>query len=252
MRRPFENDRHSFYSDNGMCEGMKDRNVQAITDDFQTFIGGKDYPCVAARAAAFRRHTPCLVAGHMGDDDDDARILLFIYDFIMQFRKATSSLHSAAVIFTEPESISEPVYERFFWDRLQSLSRLDAGRYWYDSRVSADPASQDFSYSLGEEAFFIIGLHPSNARPARRFKYPAIIFNPHAQFEELRRNSQFDKMKKIVRERDMAMFGSINPMLDDFGTASEAKQYTGRQYGPGWQCPLTITHDRVEHHRTPK
>lgn len=228
---------------------MRDSEAEVIREDFQTFIGGREYPCVAARAAASRGHTPSLVAGHMGDDEDDARILLFIYDFIMQFRKATSTLHSAAVIFRQPEAITEHLYERFFWDRLQSLSRLDAGRYWYDARVSADPASPDFSYSLGEEAFFIIGLHPASSRPARQFKYPAIVFNPHVQFQQLRDNAQFDKMKEIVRARDHAMCGSINPMLNDFGAASEARQYTGRRYQADWQCPLTITHDRIEHHR---
>lgn len=223
---------------------MRDNEAEAIKEHFQAFVSTKDYPCVAARAAALRGRTPCLVAGNMMDDDDDARILLFIYDFIMQFRKSSSTLQSAAVIFRDPEVISEHVYERYFWDRLQSLSRLDAGRYWYDARVSADPASPNFSYSLGEEAFFVIGLHPSSSRPARRFKYPAMIFNPHVQFDHLREKSRFDKMKDVVRARDYAMSGCINPMLDDFGATSEARQYTGRQYEPGWQCPLTITHQQ--------
>ena len=35
-------------------------------------------------------------------------------------------------------------------------------------------------------------------------------------------------------------FGSINPMLSDFGSGREAAQYSGRQVEPGWTCPLKV------------
>lgn len=36
----------------------------------------------------------------------------------------------------------------------------------------------------------------------------------------------------------MAYSGSINPMLEDFGTSSEVYQYSGRKYDAEWRCPL--------------
>jgi len=45
-------------------------------------------------------------------------------------------------------------------------------------------------------------------------------------------------MKNIVRKRDVALSGSINPMLQDFGAASEVYQYSGMQYDSTWQCPF--------------
>lgn len=225
-----------------MEEVMKSNAPENILEEFENFIFDGTYPCVAARAAVSRGHLPCLVAHNMDQADDDARILLFIYDFVMQFRKAKTALHSAAVIFTGPEKITEEHFETFLWDRLQCLSKLDAGKFRYDGRVSPNPASPHFSFSLCEEAFFIIGLHPGSSRPARRFKYPAMVFNPHTQFDNLRAGHQYDKMKKIVRKRDKIYSGSINPMLKDFGEASEAMQYTGRQYEAEWTCPLHITH----------
>ena len=225
-----------------MEEVVKHNSPETILEEFENFILDGTYPCVAARAAVSRGHLPCLVVSNMDRTDDDARILIFIYDFIMEFRKANTTLHSAAVIFTGPENITEENFDTFFWERLQCLSKLDAGRFPYDARVSPDPASSDFSFSLGEEAFFIIGLHPASSRPARRFKYPAIVFNPHAQFDKLRAAHQYEKMKKIVRKRDKIYSGSINPMLKDFGEASEARQYTGHQHDAGWTCPLHITH----------
>ena len=47
-------------------------------------------------------------------------------------------------------------------------------------------------------------------------------------------------MQKIIRARDRDNAGSINPMLSDFGTRSEARQYSGRAVGDDWQCPLRV------------
>lgn len=229
--------------------GEKYENIVA---EFKSFINDKDYPCVAARAAMSRANVPCFVADHIESDEQDERILQFIYDFIAHFRNANGSLYSAAVIFRHPESISEEAYENFFWERLQRLSNLDAARHPYDCHVSLDPKDRHFSFSLGEEAFFIIGLYANSPRPSRRFKYPAIIFNPHVQFDRLRKAGQYKKMKNIVRKRDQHYSGSINPMLRDFGESSEAMQYTGRQYDAGWTCPLHIRHGSNQDHFSPQ
>ena len=152
-----------------MNDVMKEQVAATILEEFEDFVLDGAYPCIAARAAVSRGHVPCLVANNIAEADDDARILVFIYDFIMQFRKAKTTLHSAAVIFTGPVNISEEDFDTFFWHRLQSLSRLDAGRFPYDARVSSDPASPDFSFSLGEEAFFIFDVEHRSA--AKYFGY---------------------------------------------------------------------------------
>jgi FPC/CPF motif-containing protein YcgG len=146
-----------------------------------------------------------------------------------------------------PQEITEEEFEKFIWQRLQCLSDADAKMYPFDKRVSTDPGSPEFSFSLKSEAFFIIGLHKSSNRAARRFKYPTIVFNPHAAFIQLRQDRQYDKMKKIVRRKDMELAGSINPMLDDFGKSSEVFQYSGKNYQSSWQCPLQINHGKTNH-----
>ena len=85
---------------------------------------------------------------------------------------------------------------------------------------------------------------------SRQFKYPTLVFNPHAQFEQLRKTAKYDKMKLAVRKRDMAYSGSINPMLEDFGKVSEVYQYSGRKYDETWQCPLKINHATIKHNTT--
>ena len=42
-------------------------------------------------------------------------------------------------------------------------------------------------------------------------------------------------MKAVVRARDSALQGSVNPMLDDFGTHSAARQYSGRAVEADWR-----------------
>ncbi|MCJ8153050.1 YqcI/YcgG family protein [Chryseobacterium sp. SSA4.19] len=207
-------------------------------DAFKAFVDDASFPCVAAKAALNKDQMKLFVAGHIACPKDDQQILDFIYDFVDTYRNADNHFHTACVIFPDAHGVDETLFERFLWMRLQALSDLDAKNYSYDRRVSSDPQSDLFSFSLKEEAFFIIGLNPSSSRLARRFKYPAIVFNPHAQFEELRELKRYDKMKNIVRKKDVALSGSINPMLDDFGAASEVYQYSGMQYNDSWKCPF--------------
>ena len=206
------------------------------------FINQKTFPCIGAKAAVAKSQVQLLVVGNMACPADDSRILNFIYDFVESYRMAGNIFYSAAVIFSNPESMTEEVFEALLWQRLQSLSDLDAENFPYDSRVSASTASADFSFSLKEEAFFILGLHPGSSRPSRRFAYPALIFNPHAQFEEMKETNKYDMMKKAVRKKELIFSGSINPMLNDHGRLSETNQYSGKHYKSPLECPLKINH----------
>ena len=225
---------------------MTDNGRETIIREFRDFIMKETYPCVAARAAMARAQVVCTVADHIAHENDDKLILRFIYDFIIAFRAADTQFHSAAVIFRRPAKISEDAFHRALWQRLQSLSELDATNFSYDTRVSADPSAPDFSFSLAEEAFFIIGLNPSASRPSRKFHYPAIVFNPHVQFEEMRRADRYERLKRIVRKRDLIYSGSLNPMLADFGEKSEVYQYSGKEIDAGWTCPLNIKHGATD------
>lgn len=219
---------------------------ETIIRDFQHFVLNETYPCVAARAAMSRQQIACLVADHMACGHQDEHILGFLYDFVTSFRTSTADFHSAAIIFEGPEDVDARSFEKLLWTRLQKLSALDAKKFSYDQRVNPDPSSPDFSFSIGEEAFFIIGMHPASSRPARRFKYPTIVFNPHVQFDEMRKANRYEKLKKIVRRRDIAYSGSVNPMLTDFGERSEVYQYSGNKYDGDWTCPLHIAHGKSE------
>lgn len=216
---------------------------QCVIDELTSFLQTKEFPCVAARAAIEKQQVKCFMADHMACPKDDEKILQFIYDFVDGYRASEEFFHSVCIIFKEPVSMNETMFDAFLWQRLQALVNLDATHYGHDRRVHADPSSPDYSFSLKEEAFFIIGLHPASSRAARRFKYPALAFNPHAQFEHLRTTNRYGNMKNIVRKRDMAFSGSVNPMLEDFGESSEVYQYSGQVYDKQWSCPLKTNYD---------
>jgi uncharacterized protein len=71
------------------------------------------------------------------------------------------------------------------------------------------------------------------------------VFNLHQQFEELRASGRFARMRDKIRERDVNLQGTVNPMVADYGQDSEARQYSGRQVGPGWTAPFPP--DKKEH-----
>ena len=220
---------------------LNKRNLQ-LKEAYIDFINQKTFPCIGAKAALAKEQVHCMIAGSMACPADDTAILDFLYDFTDSYRKAGNLFHSAAIIFDGPGNISETIFETLLWQRLQSISNLDAANFSYDSRVSSNTTSPDFSFSLKEEAFFILGLHPSSSRPSRRFAYPTLVFNPHAQFEEMKATNKYQMMKLAVRKKDMIFSGSINPMLNDHGDSPETCQYSGKNYSTPLQCPLKINH----------
>ena len=150
-------------------------------------------------------------------------------------------MHSLAAVFAGPRDTDEQRFEALLWSQLQRLHLLDVrrGARWAKD-VSRDPDSPQFSLSLGGHPFFVIGLHPGASRLARRTPMPALVFNSHRQFDRLREDGRYAKMQAATRERDMALQGSINPNLADFGTAPETRQYSGRKVEAHWRCPFHV------------
>lgn len=218
------------------------KNSATIIDQFKASLGRRDFPCIGARASLQKDQARFMVAGHMGCPKDDIEILRFLYQFIEEYKADAPGFYSATVIFGQPLQLSEEEFDRLLWQRLQALVMIDRKNYSHDPRVSDDPASPDFAFSLKEEGFFIIGMHPSSNRKSRQAEYPSLVFNPHAQFERMRRQHTFTKMQKIIRDRDEAFSGSVNPMLKNYSESPAVYQYSGRNYDNKWKCPLQTPH----------
>jgi FPC/CPF motif-containing protein YcgG len=205
----------------------------------ERFIQAAAFPCVGAKAALNRDTLTIVEAEAIDSAKDDLDIYKALTAFGESLDPEASTVQSFAVVFHGPRDVSETAFEKAMWDRLQCLHNLDAatGRAW-SGDAATDPSSAHFAMSVGEHAYFVVGMHPAASRPARRFDYPAMVFNAHEQFERLRADGRYGPMKETIRARDEELAGDINPMLDDFGESSEASQYSGRAVGPEWDCPF--------------
>ncbi len=211
---------------------------QADASRFIDRIDRKAFPCVGAKSAAANDGIDFFEAGDLRDGDADERLLRSLQAFAVGAADGALFV-SFIALFPQTPRLGEAAFEQALWQRLQALHELDARDYDWDDSVSDQPDSPRFSMSLGGRAFYVIGLHPGSNRRARRFHCAALVFNAHSQFEALRGDGRYDKLRERIIERDAAFAGSLNPMLAVHGESSEARQYSGRQVGPEWQCPFS-------------
>lgn len=216
-----------------------DDREHRLAKSFRAFIENRPFPCVGAKAALSRGRLVTIVARDIEDDHDDTRIHAALLGFIARFKMNPNLFQSFAVIFENRGAQGEQAFERNLWARAQAVCDHDAmlGHAW-DERVASDADNPHFSLSVAGEAFFIVGLHPDASRPARRFAAPVLVFNLHDQFQRLRQDDRYEKMRSAILERDVALSGSTNPMIARHGVSSEARQYSGRVVGDDWRCPF--------------
>jgi FPC/CPF motif-containing protein YcgG len=213
--------------------------TDVLAADFREHIDAADFPCVGAKSALARGTLKIVPARDITSAWNDVQIHDELLTWAFDYRRRPAGLRSLAVVFEGPTDLGECEFERSMWERLQSLADKDAWRgQHYDAAVSPDPDDKHFSLSFGGEAFFVVGLHPNASRPARRFAAPALVFNLHDQFERLRAEGRYERMREAIISRDVALAGEPNPMLARHGEASEAAQYSGRIVPENWQCPF--------------
>lgn len=211
--------------------------LERIDADFRAFVGDEGFPCLAGKGAVKRGDYTLGVYPVLGSLEAARRLAVDLGRFTESIPADGAGMRTFAAVFTGEAPRDELAYERALWRQLQRLHDADPVSAW-DAAVSGDPAEAEFSFSFGGRALFVVGLHPASSRLSRRFRWPALMFNPRAQFDRLKAEGRFDRMRDLVRERDVALQGSMNPNLADFGQASEARQYSGRATEPEWGCPF--------------
>jgi FPC/CPF motif-containing protein YcgG len=214
--------------------------IWKINQEFIKRVDATDYPCVGAKSAFHTSHYRLGSYGKMGESATTMRLAEDLRTYIEDTLSTNSKYMSMIAVFTD-EITSEIDFEDKLWMQLQNLHNTEENVEW-DPSVSSDPDDKNFSFSFNGYAFFVVGLHPLASRKARQFGFPALAFNLHHQFEQLRENGVYDKMKKVIREREVAFDGSINPMLTDHGEGLEAPQYSGRKVDNSWKCPFHNLH----------
>lgn len=217
---------------------MVDPTLVAAHQQLRSRVLGEGYPCVGAKSAFNRR---CYRFGLYPDLVTDAGVRGVchdLYEFSHEFRDVGDRFVTYIAMFRGPAMSAESHFEELIWQHLQRMHDLDGQYFAWDSSVSANPADPTFSFSIGARAYFVVGLHPCASRMARTVRQPTLIFNLHEQFDRLRARGKFETMKQVIRSRDIAYQGSVNPVLNNFGESSEARQYSGRAVPEDWICPF--------------
>jgi uncharacterized protein len=222
---------------------MTEQQHHSLSERFRRFVQAPDFSCVGAKSALAREQMDIITARDLASGWDDLRIYPALFELAQRYRAEPNLFQSLVIVFEGPDDLDEPAFERLLWERLQSLADKDAFRgVPYDNDVDADPDSPHFSFSVGGEGFFVVGLHPHASRPARRFERPAIVFNIRRQFEMLREQGKYERLRESILDRDLKLAGTPNPMIARHGEASAARQYSGRAVANDWKCPFHAPH----------
>ena len=209
-----------------------------IVDAIEEMVSHPEYPCLGARSV-FRRAAVTMVVLDALDDTSSGGSLDQLVAALGSYAHEVDQegdLVSFAACFRGPVPADERDFERLLWTALQHLHERDA-EPWAEG-VAADPENPHFAFSVAGTAFFVVGLHPNASRVARRAPLPTLVFNLHEQFERMRADGRYERMRDTIRRRDTELQGSLNPMVSDHGETSEARQYAGRAVPTGWTPPF--------------
>ena len=207
-----------------------------VHDSFRSLVLNEQFACVGGGAAVRQNNYRFGLYDLMGDDRSSAELACDLRRFINDADLKGKPLTAFAASFRGPIPADERQFEDLLWQTLQQVSDRDAAP-WTSDRDS-DPNQPTFTFSFGATSLFIVGLHAASSRLTRRFAWPTLMFNPHDQFDRFRREGTYDRLRGVIRARDVALQGAINPMLSDFGEESEARQYSGRRVDEKWTCPF--------------
>lgn len=202
---------------------------------FRQFVTRPEFPCLGAKAALNSNSETVRVFEELGSADSTRALGESLRNFSRSTLR-TAEYSTFVAIFQRPRQVDEEEFENRLWKQLRLLREQDTAEH--DPDVSSDPSDPHFSFSFGGQALYVIGMHANSSREARRFPWPTLVFNPHEQFERLRADGKWKRMQETIRERDVQLQGTINPMLSDFGDRSEARQYSGRAVGENWRAPF--------------
>jgi FPC/CPF motif-containing protein YcgG len=236
------NSSYSGYDDGELIRLLETAPLGAFAhiahDAFRDWVLDPEFSCLGGRSA-MRRSTYRFGAYERFDDAAVTEGLARdLHAFGAERAGFGSEYTTFVAVFRGDRELDENGFETQLWSQLQRLHDADAQHHAWDSRVASDPGDPAFSFSIAGTAYFVVGMHPHASRRARRFAWPALVFNAHEQFERLRETGTLTGLQEKIRAREITLDGTINANLTEYGAASEAKQYSGRTTEAEWQCPF--------------
>ena len=221
--------------------------ASAAVGAFRGFVLNPAFSCVGAKSAVMHESYRVGIYNQLGGHGETVGLCRDLFTFSREVAAAgdDGEFRTFVAIFREPTGVDEEHFEGLLWKQLRKLNQQDSVYHTWDPSVSDDPANPHFGFSFAQTAYFIVGLHPHSSREARRFPWPTLVFNPHGQFQHLREAGRWDRLQQVIRTREEHLQGSLNPNLADYGTTTEARQYSGRAVEPDWHAPFSRSPDAV-------
>lgn len=205
---------------------------------FRDLVLQPGFSCIGAKAAFHGDAYGFAVYSELASEQSTAGLCRDLCCFAQSQLVAQSEYATFISVFRRPGNIGELEFEHLLWQQLHQLHIAERAYFAWNDSVSADPNDPQFSFSFAGRGFYVVGMHPGSSRAARTFSWPALVFNPHEQFEQLRTDGKWRKMQKAIRSREVDWQGTVNPMLSNFGEKSEARQYSGRVAPEDWTPPI--------------
>jgi FPC/CPF motif-containing protein YcgG len=221
--------------------GLEMIGAVEIEREFASFVNDASFSCLVGKGVVHQNGHSVRVYPPLGTRAAASALATDI-DAFAAGEHDPMKLRAFVAVFPRHAPRTELAFEARLWAQLQRLHEYDNPAAAWDPSVSDDPDDPMFSFSFGGHAYFIVGLHAHSSRTSRSFRWPALVFNPHAQFGRLRGEGRFRRIQLAIREREIDVQGSLNPNLADFGERSEARQYSGRAVEDDWRCPFHCSH----------
>ena len=214
-----------------------------IHDSFRSLVLNPQFSCVGAKSAIQQGGYRFGHYEELASTEATAGLARDLFHFLQEQPLLDGEFTTFVATFSNPIIHSEEQFEKLLWQQLQQLYEVDVPLHAWDPQVSDDPDNPHFAFSFAAHSFFVVGLHPVASRYTRRFAWPTLVFNLHEQFEKLREEGRFQRMQEVIRSRETALQGSINENLSDYGSKSDARQYSGRPVSDDWECPFSTKKD---------
>lgn len=219
-------------------EGEAPRMAEEVHAALRAVLHDPDFPCVGAKSIINQSSYRFGLYREMADEGATNGLAYDLARFVEERPSIQGEFSTFIASFVEPKLRTPKEFETMLWRQLEALHKVDSRFYTWCDSISSNPEDPKFGYSFAGQPFFVVGLSPASKRWARRFPWPTLVFNDHSQFERLREEQRFERIRDVIRERDERLHGTANEMLADFGTHSEARQYSGRSVGESWKCPV--------------
>ncbi|MFD3502412.1 guanitoxin biosynthesis heme-dependent pre-guanitoxin N-hydroxylase GntA [Streptomyces sp. NPDC058678] len=210
-----------------------------LKEEFIAWVGEDSFTCLGARAALRQNTLVMQVYEELDAAECTARLHRDLAVFVDEQLTEGHEFASFVALFLGPRVSDEEEFEELLWRQLGRLHRFDARTHSWSPGYSSDPESREFAFSVAGHPFFVAGFNPEASRISRRFSRPVLVFNSHEQFTRLKAQGTYYGLQRRIREREVRLQGSVNPMLSDHGETSEARQYSGRAVPVDWTCPFS-------------